>query len=121
MQPQSEISAGRPDRWIPGEPWRPLPHHIADAMRSYAEPTNIAARHACERREAQAEADGLACPRCDAPIGQPCFGPDARSNHPMRAMAHWAARVRANTCNLCRGIGYSEGYPCTCAVGRAAA
>lgn len=119
MQTQPEITASTRHRWIPGEPYRPLTFYQARLLRGYADPDNTAALHECDQRETQEEADGLACPDCAAPIGTRCFGPDARSNHPARGMAHWDARVRA-TCNLCNGIGYSEGYPCTCAVARAA-
>ena len=115
-QPQAAESA-RP-RWIPGEPYRPIAFHVLDAMRVRNLPANRAAEIACERRETQEEADGLACPVCPAPIGTRCFGPDARSNHPERGMAHWDARVAARnaTCHWCGGLGYSEGYACTCAA-----
>lgn len=85
------------NRWTPGTPWRPLSFAQYAALRSYADPDNTAARHECERRDAQEEADGLACPEqdCAAPIGTRCFGPDARSNHPRRAMAHWSACTQA--------------------------
>lgn len=83
------------NRWTPGTPWRPLTLEQYEALRSYADPANTAARHACEQDETQQEADGLACPVCAAPIGKRCFGPDARSNHPARAIAHWDARASA--------------------------
>lgn len=85
----------RVEKWTPGEPYRPLSFAQDAALRSYADPVNISIRHACEQREAQDEADGLACPVCCAPVGQRCFAPDARANHPQRAMAYYSARVRA--------------------------
>ena len=86
--------AARP-RWTPGESYRPIAYHVLDAMRVSNLPASIAAEIACDQRETQEEADGLACPACGASIGTRCFGPDARSNHPRRAMAHWDARVWA--------------------------
>ena len=120
MHLQSETTAGTRYRWTPGEPWRPLTFYQAGLLRGHADPANTSMRHALEQHEAQAEADGLACPRCDAPVGERCFGPDARSNHPMRAIAYWAARVQARNCHLCGGLGYSEGYACSCPLGAAA-
>lgn len=93
LQPQAAERA-RP-RWIPGESYRPIAYHVLDAMRVRNLPANIAAEIACDQRETQEEADGLACPVCPTPIGTRCFGPDARSNHPRRGMAHWDARVWA--------------------------
>lgn len=84
--------------WTPGTPWRPaLPYHVQDAMRAANTPEAIAQRIACDQREAQEEADGLACPvdGCGAGIGKRCFGPEARSNHPQRGAAHWSARTMA--------------------------
>ena len=91
MPPQAETTASTRQRWIPGEPFRPIAFHVLDAMRVRNLPANRAASHACDQRETQEEADGLACPACGAPIGTRCFGPDARCNHPVRAMAHWDA------------------------------
>jgi hypothetical protein len=117
-----QTASERLPTWTPGIPYRPMSIDQYQALRGYADPANTAWRHACERRETQEEADGLACPTCATPIGQPCFGPDARSNHPARAMAHWSAQVQAQnaTCPLCLGIGYSDGYPCSCPLGMAA-
>ena len=97
MPPQAETTASTRQRWIPGEPFRPIAFHVLDAMRVRNLPASIAAEIACDQRETQEEADGLACPEldCGAPIGTRCFGPDARCNHPVRAMAHWDARVWA--------------------------
>lgn len=97
MPPQPQAAESDRPRWIPGEPYRPLTFYQAGLLRGYADPDNTAARHECERRETQEEADGLACPDpdCAAPTGTRCFGPDARSNHPVRAMAHWSACTRA--------------------------
>lgn len=95
MPPQPQAAESTRPRWIPGESYRPIAYHVLDAMRVRNLPANIAAEIACDQRETQEEADGLACPDCAAPIGTRCFGPDARSNHPRRGMAHWDARVWA--------------------------
>lgn len=81
--------------WTPGTPWRPTDYALNDFLRNEADPETIAARLACDKLDAKAEAHGVACPVCAAPRGQPCFGPETRSNHPQRASAHWDAQIRA--------------------------
>lgn len=93
VAPGTAPTVGRASLWTPGTPWRPLTIEQYGALRNHA---NTRAEMAlCDQRDAQDEADGLACPVCPAPIGTRCFGPDARSNHPARAIAHWDARVSA--------------------------
>lgn len=93
MLHQADITASTRHRWTPGEPWHPLSIEQSKALRSVFFAREAMA--ASDRIEAQQEADGLACPTCFAPLGVRCFGPDARCNHPVRAMAHWDARVQA--------------------------
>lgn len=83
-------------RWVPGTPYRPISIEQYEALRSYGDPVNTVIRHETERREAQEEADGLACPHpdCGAALGSPCFGSETRLNHPARGMAHWSAQSR---------------------------
>lgn len=72
-------------------------HYVRELIRGHADPVNTAIRIACDQRDQREVTAAVECPHelCRAPVGTPCFGPDARTSHPERDIAHSRARALA--------------------------